>query len=83
MNMIERVARALDPDLWRVMDGGSHLPSSKCLSLLHARTAIEAMREPTAEMKAAVREAGGVQALAYANAAWPTMIDAALKEPTN
>lgn len=45
-----------------------------------ARAAIEEMRKPTASMKRAVGDIGGPQALAYATAAWPTMIDAALKE---
>ena len=71
--MIERVARAIclsqtqSERVWQ-----SFFPE--------ARAAIEAMREPTEAMRAAVREVGGIQAVAYANAAWPTMIDAALSE---
>lgn len=81
-SMIERVARAIcanDPNDYEwdwLTEGG------KAQYFASAEAAIEAMREPTADMRSAVREAGGVQALAYANAAWPTMIDAALKEAT-
>ena len=45
-----------------------------------ARSAFESVREPTEAMKLAVREAGGVQSLAYALAAWPTMITTILEE---
>lgn len=71
--MIERVARALASSDWGDAD------KNDCY-YRYARVAIEEMREPTEEMKKAVRLAGGGQALAYANAAWPTMIDAALNE---
>lgn len=72
--MIERVARAIcrsDAD-WEGNSWKQHVNE--------ARAAIEAMRVPTQEMKEAVRLVGGTQALAYGLAAWPTMIDAALKE---
>lgn len=45
-----------------------------------ARAAIEAMRVPTPEMRAAVKNLAGAQIAAFAVAAWPDMIDAALKE---
>ncbi|MDX1035462.1 hypothetical protein GOL82_30645 [Sinorhizobium medicae] len=81
--MIERVARAIwsvrreeedrcDMELEDVGDDHS--------VWAEARTAIEEMRKPTAGMRRAVGDIGGPQALAYAIAAWPTMIDAALKE---
>jgi len=82
--MIERVARAIFADYHR--QGINHddfdalLPSLQDSLRAVARAAIVAMREATPQMRVAVRQAGGVQALAYANAAWPTMIDAALKE---
>ncbi|MDX0897458.1 hypothetical protein GOD90_10690 [Sinorhizobium medicae] len=79
--MVERIARILDPDAWRDNDYvGVHI--GREASKRKARELIEAMREPTAVMKRAVRDAGGPQALAYANAAWPTMIDAALGKTT-
>jgi hypothetical protein len=40
-------------------------------------------REPMQHMRDRVRESGGDQFVAYANAVWPTMISAALGEKEN
>lgn len=59
--MIERVARAIGDSY----DGDVNpvdTPNSWARALSAARAAIEAMREPTPQMRAAVREAGGFDA---------------------
>lgn len=76
--MIEKVADSIFDVIWPTQDWDE--TACRALSPVAARAAIAAMREPTASMKTAVREIAGVQALAYALAAWPTMIDAALEE---
>lgn len=45
-----------------------------------AKVAVRAIRKPTPDMIAAVREIGGPQAAAFAIATWPTMIDAMIAE---
>ena len=82
--MVEKVARAM-AEKSKARQPGMHTLNSLPMDgkedfLEMARAAIEAMRETTPQMRVAVRQAGGPQALAYANAAWPTMIDAALKD---
>lgn len=80
--MIERVARAICANDRENYEWDWLTEGGKAQFMAAAEAAIEAMREPTDNMKSAVRKAGGVQALAYANAAWPTMIEAALQETT-
>ena len=80
--MIERVARAIalaqldndtraavDPNTWPVAESYCDM----------ARAAIEAMREPTAEMLQPCM-AGGKSYLVPVMEIWPKMIDAALSE---
>lgn len=78
MNMVERVARAIH---FRGDDQGDDA-WDHCQTWLRmaareqARAAIEAMREPTTEMKFC-----GIQEEAYGiDATWKAMIDTALKE---
>lgn len=83
-DMIERVARAMCQSAL----GGKVCPCTQsgkfnCREAHpwhQAIAAIKSMCKPTDEMVDAVREIGGPQAAAYAIAAWPTMIDAALGE---
>lgn len=77
--MIERVARALDPDMWQAMDSGSHMPTSKALSLSHARAAIEAMRTPAEAMVHAGIDAWTKSPMAVSTQ-YTAMIAAALQE---
>lgn len=92
MTMIEKVARAIDPHVWFILDGNDmwrkiHIHGAKLESLNRARAAIAAMREPTPDMV----KAGVDMALSTAiggDYKWPdyvadkhrAMIDAALKE---
>lgn len=62
MDMLERVARAIDPDVW---EGEGDYPAMKAriesrraVSLMNARAAIEAMRDPTPEIYRALTKAG-------------------------
>ena len=79
--MVERVARALDPDAFAERLPGHE--KGKCpscdyrteLAMSQARKAIEAMREPTEAMVDAVGSDYGA-ALEHQ---WQAMIDAALK----
>lgn len=74
MTMIERVARAILP----MFDGADDFV--KECALISARAAIDAMREPTDEVKAEINELAGPQAVAWWVAGHRTMIDVALKE---
>lgn len=78
MTMVERVARALHPEIFK--DFGGHGPGEcpdcdeqRELARELARAAIEAMREPTQRML----DATWTDASAFT---WRTMIDAALNE---
>ena len=81
--MIERVARAMDPvcfiDLVADIEGFQY---RKLVALQNARVAIEAMREPTDEM---VKAAFVTLELLEGSQddCWKSMIDAALTEATN
>lgn len=81
-DMVEPVARAIyEGRNGKGCTVWAHLPKSYQEPYLKdAIAAIKAIREPTKIMIDAVREIGGPQAAAYAIAAWPTMIDAALGE---
>jgi hypothetical protein len=92
--MIERVARAIDPGFWRVIAGQPSCDAIACAveaSLARARAAIEAMREPTKEMLALVNdeERSFYQELhdladeTTVADIWRTLIDTALKETTD
>jgi hypothetical protein len=74
MNMIEQIGNEI------IYQSKHYGPDNQKIEQWLARIALNAMRSPTEAMKQAVLDAGGPQALAYALAAWPTMIDAALKE---
>ena len=78
-DMIERVARAINPDCWEQEDAGGGVithPSNLAHSMKQARAAIAAMREPTEDMV----EAGYYDAMAEdAKATFTAMIDAALE----
>lgn len=54
MNMVERVARAIDPDLWTTIDSDSYAWSDKERmregSLNRARSGLEELRKPTEAM---------------------------------
>ena len=53
-DMIERVARAIDPNAWAAIDRGAlraeSVPAAREMLFVTARRAIEAFREPTADM---------------------------------
>lgn len=83
MNMVEKVARAIDPEAWK-----DDLPiptradtiafhEARQASIVQARAAIEAMREPTQFMIDAMDDHAGTLAPQYA---YMDAIDAALKE---
>ena len=77
--MIERVARAMKPPMAKLVDrliemGADRDEAVKLLPLAEARAAIEAMREPTLEMRQ-------VSKFEAAEVDWPDMIDAALSIP--
>lgn len=90
-DMVEKVARAIKAAelKWKAENGGDNASCSDCPDTIKGRAAIEAMHEPTAEMKQATREvrfiavpcANGDAILpAGAHDVWRAMIDAALKE---
>jgi hypothetical protein len=72
--MVERVARAIEPEAWDP-DGFDRLPRpmKRARSLQRARAAIRAMRAPTTEMRMAA------QPYPKRESAWRAMIDEALK----
>lgn len=80
--MVERVAKAIDPDAFEAC---SHGRSGFCLmcaedrdfAIYRARAAIEAMREPTEAM--AVTGFGAVCNNAFVGPVWQAMIDEALE----
>lgn len=78
--MIERVAKAIFADRYPGEDWKDYQKRDYCG---HARAAIEAMREPTEAMMAAV-DCAGVKAEWLSGKAWAAgyraMIDAALSE---
>lgn len=79
--MIERVARAMEPDVWASIDGDfwDGKERTRENSLARARAAIAAMREPTPEITARFVRAGhGPYGDVEARAVWQEMIDAAL-----
>lgn len=82
--MIERVARAIQERSTTAGRGSSGLRSQPlswpvCMDL--ARAAIEALRDPTAAMRKAIRQSPHDEALAdRAELGWYRGIDAALKE---
>lgn len=82
--MVERVAKAIDPDAFEGCSHGSKGPCLMCaedvdLALYRARAAIEAMREPTEAMGGAGREIDNY-VLRTVESVWQAMIDEALKE---
>lgn len=92
MTMVERVARALHGDLWQSFDShcwvkgwsDSEIAEAKSThrsvqaSLLSARAAIEAMREPSLMMQSAALPY--VMRQHQTRDVWRSMIDAALSE---
>jgi hypothetical protein len=92
--MVERVARALEPSLWSPASGPVVWTAEKReamrLQARHlARAAIEAMREPTEAMVAAgiaqardCTDNWSASAPCVAECLFPVMIDAALAEDT-
>lgn len=85
-SMIERVARALDPEVWSeetpvpTRAGILAFHSRRQASVSTARVAIDAMREPTTEMNAAGFMAMNRHGKRAVHEIFNTMIDAALKE---
>jgi hypothetical protein len=93
--MIERIARALNPKAWLAVDEARkealskgwdpilatrHLCAGVDQSILMARTALEAMREPTPSMlSVAERGPKTVVQGCHADIAWTSMVDEALK----
>lgn len=77
--MVEKVARAIDPFAWK---NQPKMPRRCEASLSSARAAIEAMREPTDEMEAAAyaHDDSGAQLSCAYDEIYTAMIDAALKE---
>ena len=86
MSMIERVARAIDPLLWRILDRPEdaevfgHPDKRREYSLEKAEHALAAMREPTTHMVGTVREASNDRLFGDVAREWRAMIDAALSE---
>lgn len=76
--LVERVARAIDPDAWDTekLVGARQFAQAKALR--QARAAIEAMREPTEAMILAHSENGGLDFSEHVKTDWRAMIDAAL-----
>lgn len=82
--MVERVARAIDPERWAAIDGMNVNDRARSVlvaaEMLRARIAIGAMRKPTDAMLAAAVNAERAydkhEPLPY-GIAWPIMIDAA------
>lgn len=62
-DMVERVARAIAPMAWNSVNAGDTAgqKNRRKASLKHARAAIEAMRQPTDEMKVAAVVASAAQ----------------------
>lgn len=78
-DMVERVARALAPIAWAALETGDTLAqqSRRTASLRHAKTVLEAIREPTEVMVSeGYCEAGGTDV--DTRKVWQFMIDAAL-----
>ena len=71
--MVERVARAVDPEAM-----ASDNPNLRAIALTKARAAIEAMREPTEAMLAAVHDEPAAQRAALWQ--WQIMVQAAMEE---
>ena len=73
--MIERVANAVFGTLWPTQkwEGREDVCRAVCAAVAHS--AIEAMKNPTYEMRK-------VCSFTIAEVEYPAMIDAALKEPT-
>jgi hypothetical protein len=83
MTLVEKVALALTGIEFQLPGAGGlrgrlHLAPAQAQEL--ARAAIEAMREPTEEMKLKAAPFIGTALPAYAGEAWQAMIDAALNE---
>lgn len=93
--MVERVARALDVDAWRAVDGGEdyHSLRERCtLSKSQAKLAIAAMREPDDRMTYAgykaindfkrnfSKDGCGCDWSCSQTAVWQYMIDEALRD---
>lgn len=73
--MVERVARAIEPYAW----GNKGFNIRREVSMDLARSAIEAMRKPTEEMYQAAWNAEVSCSYTESAHAWDAMIDAALK----
>lgn len=91
MTMIEKVARAINPRAFEILDANFN-PKSRFEADFHlhaertakaarakARAAIEAMREPTDAMSAEGRRQHSME-LSSSYQTWQNMIDAALTE---
>jgi hypothetical protein len=87
--MVERIARKIDPDIWADFDriakdvGVATASHDRRLSIKKARQILEEMRKPTGNMidmaaRTWIRENGGMEMAP--NIMWRAMIDAALKE---
>ena len=88
MTLRERVARAIEPTLWAILDKPEdaaefgHPAERRAYSLAKAERAIAAMREPTEAMVRSgvhVVNGWGVSGVPV----WEAMIDAALSEGTS
>ena len=82
--MVERVAKAIDPDAFEGCSHGSKGPCLMCaenvdFALYRARAAIEAMREPTEAMVDLGINTREVEGGAIHDV-WQAMIDEALEE---
>lgn len=78
--IIERVARVLEPQAWAALGLCDTLAykNRRTSSLRKAKASLEAMREPTNEMKAAMEPWTRVSG--HQDGVWKAGIDAALKE---
>lgn len=79
--MIERVARVLEPIAWAALNAGDTLIRKKKreASIHKARLVIKAMRDPTDKMEKVGNEADCYSGECGACVVWPAMIDEALK----
>ena len=87
MTLRERVARAIEPTLWAILDKPEdaaefgHPAERRAYSLAKAERAIAAMREPTNAVTEAISH--GIFDDLYTDGIWKNAIDAALSEGTS
>lgn len=84
-DLLERMSRAMEPEVWLAIDRGTAHYSARERFLQKARKGLEALREPTETMikgggQQIPWEAGWGSPDEQIKAAWHAMIDAALHQ---